>query len=223
MLPLSLCSAPAAPRRHHLRGMGGDHRDDDEDASEWELTRTREKQQEIGQRCAASGGRVSRDDLGALARLQRRSEALGRARDDARPGLVRRCCGVSLQACRLFLGVLTSLGSSAELTAPTPEEQQSGACSLCASYARRAPSRDRSLLLGSLLFVSVDRATHSQCGPLRPAPPHLPPPSLTPMHASFIHPRAPSDALPWAGAVRGAATRYPRGRRPSSIRSTSSS
>lgn len=129
MLPASLC-APAGPRRHHVRGMGTDHRDDD--SSDWELTRTRQKQHEIGQRCAGSGGRITRNDLGALSRLQTRSDAIGRAREDSQPGVVRRACRVSLKACRLLLGLLTGLSSS--------------------------------LLLGSLLFVSVDRAMHSQCG-----------------------------------------------------------
>ena len=140
MLPASLC-APAVPRRHHVRGMGADHRDDD--SSDWELTKTRQKQQEIGQRYAGSGGRITRNDLGALSRLQTRSDAIGRAREDSQPGLVRRACRVSLKACRLLLGLLTGLSSS--------------------------------LLLGSLLFVSVDRAMHSQCGDTRrprPRPPH---------------------------------------------------
>ena len=117
--------------------MGTDHRDDD--SSDWELTRTRQKQHEIGQRYAGSGGRITRNDLGALSRLQTRSDAIGRAREDSQPGVVRRACRVSLKACRLLLGLLTGLSSS--------------------------------LLLGSLLFVSVDRAMHSQCGaPRRPRP-----------------------------------------------------
>jgi len=136
MLPASLC-APAAPRRHRVRGVDygrfdDDDDDDDDDASEWELTRTRQRQQEIGHRYAASGGRMSRTDLGALDKLQQRADAVTRARDDARPGLARRACGLSLRACRLLLGTLTGLGSA--------------------------------LLLGSLLFVSADRAMHSTCG-----------------------------------------------------------
>jgi LMBR1 domain-containing protein 1 len=134
MLPASLCApAPAVARRHHVRGTGADHRDDDSD--DWELTRTRQKQQEIGQRYAGSGGRITRNDLGALSRLQTRSDAIGRAREDSQPGLVRRACRMSLKACRLLLGLLTGLSSA--------------------------------LLLGSLLFVSVDRAMHSQCGDTR--------------------------------------------------------